>query len=209
MKRDLLQECNDQRIPPKDFTQTFCVRCRNAECVNAGWASSSFEERVLVQVDRLLRNPVRARPEDSRFDAVRAQHFKEVSQAIVLRRREDPWAGPGVFLSEPDPAVVVSPTVEGAVARLAEARGKVPPTVEVAPPEPVIAPPAPPPVVVVAAPLSPPASVNTEFPEEGVMIGGAPPSPDPRSTESLSADPWAPKPKRNVVLPGAKIKMGQ
>jgi hypothetical protein len=219
MKRDLLQECNDQRTPPKDFTQTFCVRCRNRDCVNAGWAGSTFEERVGTQVDRLLNNPIMARPEDSRFDPVRAMHFVEVAQAIVLRRRADPWAGPGVFLAEPDPAMATLPTVEDAVAKLAEARGRKPTavTVEVEPElhppsDPPPAPqmkmtlpeshPAPPPV------LPPPvvrSTVNTEFPDEGVMLGGSPPPP----REGLvSADPWAPKPKHNVVPPGAKIKMG-
>lgn len=221
MKRDLLQECNDQRIPPKDFTQTFCVRCRNHDCVNAGWAGSTFEQRVATQADRLLINPVMARPDDSKFDPVRAMHFVEVAQAIVLRRRADPWAGPGVFLAEPDPATATLPTVEDAVARLAEARGKRPsavtievepelhpePTPEPAPlpqerpPAPVAHPPAP---VVRPPPVTRPA-VNTEFPDEGMMLGGS--SPPPREG-MVSADPWAPKPKHNVVPPGAKIKMG-
>lgn len=221
MKRDLLQECNDQRIPPKDFTQTFCVRCRNPECVNAGWAGSTFEQRVATQVDRLLNNPVQARPDDTRFDPVRAMHFVEVAQAIVLRRRADPWAGPGVFLADPDPSTVTTPAVEDAVARLAEARGKRPSAVSIevepelhpetpaesarTPQEPLSAP--------VAAPVPTPvrptpvarSTVNTEFPDEGVMLGGT--SPPPR--EGLATtDPWAPKPKTNVVPPGAKIKMG-
>jgi len=218
MKRDLLQECNDQRIPPKDFTQTFCVRCRNPDCVNAGWAGSSFEQRVSTQADRLLINPIMARPEDSKFDPVRAMHFVEVAAAIALRRRADPWAGPGVFLADPDPTTATTPAVEDAVARLAEARGKRPSAVsieeepELFPESPVESAPAPPaqPSTPMAAPAPPPppvvrSTVNTEFPEEGVMLGGALP---PTREAPAQADPWAPKPKTNVVLPGAKIRMG-
>ena len=213
MKRDLLHECNDQRIPAKDFTQTFCARCRNHDCVNAGWAGSVFEKRVSTQVERMLTNPIMARPEDSRFDPVRAMHFVEVAEAIVLRRREDPWAGPGVFLAEPDPSIVTLPTVEDAVTKLAEARGKKPPAVSISTePEPEIPiealpqPPPPPAVTPVLPPVvvSRPAA-NTDFPEDGVMIGGAPP---PTRQEPVSADPWAPKPKHNIVPAGAKIRMG-
>lgn len=210
MKLDLLKECNDQRVPPRDFMQTFCVRCRNRDCVNAGWAGSTFEERVSTQVERLLTHPIMARPEDTKFDPLRAMHFVEVPQSVVLRRRADPWAGPGVYLSEPDPHTVATPSVEDAVAKLAEARGKRPPmvSVEVEPELPVEAPPQPtPPVQVQAQPTPPPRpSVNTEFPEEGVMLGGGTPTP-PRERLAPS-DPWAPKPKVNVVPAGAKIKMG-
>lgn len=220
-EQDLLAECNDQRVPPKEFESIFCARCRNRQCARAGWKGSTFEERVSTQVDRLLINPVRANPEDSKFDPVRAMHFAEVAQAIVLRRRADPWAGPGVFLAEPDPATATLPAVEDAVAKLAEARGKRPTavTVEVEPelhPEPsqeTVQTPQDPPRAPVATPAPPPVrpppvtrpTVNTEFPDEGVMLGGSPPPP----REGLvSADPWAPKPKHNVVPPGAKIKMG-
>lgn len=223
-EQDFLAECNDQRIPPKEFESIFCVRCRNPQCVRAGWKGSTFEERVSTQADRLLNHPIMARPEDTKFDPVRAMHFVEVAQAIVLRRRADPWAGPGVFLAEPDPSIVTLPTVEDAVSRLAEARGKRPTGVSVevepelhpehtpeqpletqAPQGPRGAAPVPPPPPPVRPPPVARPTVNTEFPDEGVMLGGS--SPPPREG-MVSADPWAPKPKHNVVPPGAKIKMG-
>jgi len=220
-EQDFLAECNDQRVPPKEFESIFCVRCRNPQCVRAGWKGSTFEERVSTQVDRLLINPVQARPEDTRFDPVRAMHFVEVAAAIVLRRRADPWAGPGVHLAEPDPSTATLPAVEDAVTRLAEARGKRPTavTVEVEPelypePEPTPAPlPQERPPAPVAPPPAPPVrpppvarpTVNTEFPDEGMMLGGT--SPSPREGV-VPADPWAPKPRTNVVPAGAKIKMG-
>lgn len=222
MKPDLLNECNDQHIPPRDFKETFCKRCRNANCANAGWSSSSFEERVRTQVDRLLTNPLQARPDDPRFDHVRATHFVEVAAALSLARRADPWAGPGVHLAEPDPETAKSQVVEDAVSRLAETRGRKLPTVisvEVEEPRPqppleVLEAPAkaperparpvePLPVMAPAKPLMAPVSINTEFPEEGVMLGGAPPRPAAPDT----ADPWAPKPKVTVVPKGSKIRM--
>lgn len=217
MKPDLLNECNDQKIPPREFKETFCKRCRNQNCANAGWASSSFDERVRTQVDRLLINPLQARPEDTRFDPLRAMHFVEVSAAVSLARRADPWAGSGVHLSEPDPETAKSLVVEEAVSRLAEARGKKPPAptiiaveTETSPaPDPVPArepepPPAPRPPL---ANPRPPATINTEFPNEGVMIGGGPPPAN--QSPVRDEDAWAPKPKQTVVPRGAKIRMGE
>lgn len=215
MKPDLLNECNDQHLPPRDFKETFCKRCRNQECANAGWSSSSFEERVRTQVDRLLVNPVQARADDPRFDHVRAMHFVEVAAAISLARRADPWSGPGVHLADPDPETIKSQIVEDAVSKLAEARGRKLPVIaiqqeEEAPlepteqrvtsPEPRVRERAPEP----RAPVTPVMQVNTDFPEEGMMIGGGPPSKPAPET-----DPWAPKPKQTVVPRGAKIRMGE
>lgn len=219
MKPDLLNECNDQKVPPRDFKETFCKRCRNQNCVNAGWSSSTFDERVRTQVDRLLVNPLQARPEDTRFDPIRAMHFVEVAAAISIARRADPWAGPGVHLAEPDPDTVRSQVVEDAVSRLAEVRGRRAPTsvsveveeppVPVEPPAPVEVAPAvpPPPAHPKPVMVAPPAMINTAFPDEGMMIGGdQPPRIPPAQPE---ADPWAPKPKMNVVQRGAKIRMGE
>lgn len=223
MKSDLFEGCNDQRVPPAEFKEMFCKRCRNQDCVNAGWASASFDERMRTQVDRLLINPRQARPEDTQFDPLRAMHFVEVAAAIVLARRADPWAGPGVHLAEPDPATVTSQMVEDAVSKLAEARGRKPtaPTligveVDVAvavepelqpPPRVESAPTRPRDSLALPVAKSPTLGVNTDFPDDGVMIGGGPLSPS-RSSTSVP-DPWAPQPKMNVVPRGAKIKMGE
>lgn len=213
MKPDLLDECNDQKIPPRDFKETFCKRCRNQNCVNAGWASASFDERVRTQVDRLLVNPLQARPEDTRFDPIRAMHFVEVAAAISLARRADPWAGPGVHLAEPDPETAKSQVVEEAVSRLAEARGKKPAPTVIAVEEEKPLPPMPPAAPIPAKPVAvaPVAAINTEFPEEGVMIGGGPVTPPKMGVSQMrpEADPWAPKPKENIVQRGAKIRMGE
>jgi hypothetical protein len=223
VKPDLLNECNDQKVPPREFKEMFCKRCRNQTCANAGWSSSPFDERVRTQVDRLLINPFQARPEDTRFDPIRAMHFVEVAAAIAIARRADPWAGPGVHLAELNPETVKSQVVEEAVSKLAEARGRGSPaptavTVEVeeplVPTEPVTEKAPEPPVVTRPAPavkplpvVNPraPEMINTSFPEEGMMIGGGPSSPKVPAEE----DPWAPKPKLIVVPLGAKIRMGE
>jgi hypothetical protein len=210
MKPDLLNECNDQRIPPREFKETFCKRCRNQNCVNAGWSSSSFEERVRTQVDRLLTHPLQAQPDDPRFDHVRAMHFVEIAAALSIARRADPWVGPGVHLAEPDPETAKSQVVEDAVSKLAEARGRRLPTViaiqeEVSVEEPPVEePPVEEPPVEDVPPLPVALGINTDFPEEGVMIGGG----SPKVSAPVSEDTWAPKPKVNVVPRGAKIKMG-
>jgi hypothetical protein len=147
-------------------------------------------------------------------------HFVEVAAAISIARRADPWAGPGVHLADPDPETVKSQVVEDAVSRLAEARGRkvpAPLAVAVETEEPIHQPlmeSSPDSHLVESStPIAPsrvrepkdavaPVAINTEFPEEGVMIGGATPRQAIPET-----DPWAPKPKEVVVQRGARIRM--
>jgi len=71
MKKDLLTECNDQRISEVEFTSIFCKRCKNKSCGRAGWASSSWEERMSTQADRLLHNPnIVKQSESSRWEGL-------------------------------------------------------------------------------------------------------------------------------------------
>lgn len=65
MKRDLFHECNDQGMTVPEFESLFCQRCRNTECKRAGWSTSSFDDRISSQVERLLLNPNIARQEES------------------------------------------------------------------------------------------------------------------------------------------------
>lgn len=156
-----------------------------------------------TQVDRLLINPLQARPDDTRFDPLRAMQFVEVAAAIVLARRADPWAGPGVHLSDPDLLTTTSSVVEDAVSKLAEARGKAPlvgrPVLDlpVALTEPVAKPLAPAPVEA-AKP-----AVNTEFPDDGVVLGVS----GPATKLEDKNDSWEPKKKPTIVQTGAKIRM--
>jgi hypothetical protein len=70
-KNDLLSSCNDQNIPEKDFTGMFCRRCKNRSCERAGWAFSSWDERINTQVDRLILNPnIISQKEASRWEGL-------------------------------------------------------------------------------------------------------------------------------------------
>lgn len=233
-KLDLLRDCNDQQIPPREFMGIFCNRCRNASCVNAGWSGGKWVDRMATQVDRLLSHPNFADPTADKFDPLRSLDFREVSEAIVLRTKADPWAGPQeVHLADPGVETSANRAVEDAVRALSASRTGVeppPPPPPKADPEPPAVPEAPPlrknpshfqssdPVPPPQTSPSPPQRVavpiaermvNTPFPQGGVMIDGSTPVP------SHTVDPWAPAPsaatpsgKPTRVSVGAKVKMG-
>lgn len=99
-KRDLFPECHasvDKNLSPRDFMETFCRRCRNFNCVNAGYADSSWEHRMATQVDRLLDNPRFADPESSRYEEIRGMDFQSLlREAIALNEvdRRGDWSVP-------------------------------------------------------------------------------------------------------------------
>lgn len=234
-KLDLLRECNDQQLPPREFMGIFCNRCRNAACVNAGWSGGRWVDRMLTQVDRLLDHPQFADPNTEKFDPLRKLDFRELSEAIVLRTKADPWGGPEVHFADPDRETASNQIVEDAVRALAASRGVAPPPepkpapppkVETSPPEPkperrnpayFQQDPAP---ASVEPPREPPKPVpvplaermaNTPFPAEGVMIGGGPPPAPPSpvgATDPWAAPPSSPSNKSVKVAVGSKIKMG-
>jgi hypothetical protein len=217
-KLDLLKECNDRGLPAKEFAGTFCLHCKNAKCINAAWGESSWTQRMGTQVERLLKHPNFADPRDTRFEGIRGLHFVEVQPAIILNPG-DPWAGPGVHLAHPESEVRTPNDVDYAVAALT---GKQSPTTSPssqAPKDQTLggAVEFPVPLEVPSKPKDPGAlvevsnQVNTEFPEEGVMVDGSEPPPNqgPQNGPTLAHDPWAP-PQGNVkfVPVGAKIRMG-
>ena len=208
-KQDLLGECNTQGLAPRDFMSVFCLRCRNHGCSNAGWANSKWEARMMTQEERLLYKPSFADPEDPRFQPVREVDFPLILQEanrLESRRGNDDWD----LMPEVQETLQVQPELPVIIVPVPKSE----PTVQTPVPVPVPVP-VPLPAHVPLPVTNPPThSVeNTDFPEEGVMLGGAP-KPQPPSATSTSprptpiADPWAPKPKERVVAPGAKIKMG-
>lgn len=70
MKKDLLGECNDQKMSEVEFTSLFCKRCKNKECGRAGWASSSWEERIATQADRFLNPTIVSQHESNRWEGL-------------------------------------------------------------------------------------------------------------------------------------------
>jgi hypothetical protein len=221
-KLDLLRECNDQQMAPREFMGIFCNRCRNAACVNAGWSGGKWADRMLTQVDRLLDHPQFADPSADRFDPLRKLDFRELSEGLVLRTKADPWSGPEVHLADPERETASNSVVEDAVRALSASRTGIaepeparpapppPPAPEPPPPEPRRNPaffkadqmpeapppaPQPQPQKPVPVPLME-RMVNTPFPQEGVMLDGSPPV-LPTASPTSGGDPWAPPPSSN------------
>lgn len=235
-KLDLLQECNERQEPPREFMAVFCAHCRNASCVNAGFASSQFEDRIAEQVTRLLTHPTFADPEDPNYKSLREIDFKNLEEPIVVRGG-DPWAGPQVHLADQDRRTQTNDAVEEALAALAESRGKKPPpkravealgaksdeVVSSAPESENKAPDRQPAQTPLARPqqapkanprhyildtpgASPTSEGNTPFPNEGVMLDGSLPA----APGAVPAeDPWTASgsPSQKKVAVGATVKM--
>lgn len=55
---DLYRECNDKNLLKEDeFEATFCKVCKNRKCERAGYAKSTWDERIGSQLERLILNP--------------------------------------------------------------------------------------------------------------------------------------------------------
>ena len=237
MKRDLLQECNDLRIPEKEFRDLFCVRCKNPECVNAGFADSMWSARMLTQEDRLLINPKFADLEDPQFQHLRSLDFPDMlQQAMRLEisdRRKD-WEVPdtdALSVFEPKQANTAFQATQDRGFEILDENGlpfkeddasedaldeAAPSAVPYQPSQyqPIetkstLASPA----LVPAQPLHPPRP-QPRSQLGGLMVDGskAPPTPVSRASTPpvvhQSVDPWAAPPKVQVVPVGSKVKMG-
>lgn len=224
-KVDLLGECNDQGLTPQEFKSTFCKRCRNHTCTNAGWAESIWAGRMSTQVERLLISPRFADPSES-------HPVRDIEFPLVVPSG-DLWVAPEIHLAAPDQRTALTPSVDEAIRTLAETRGKPktqPESVttpiegdrqvrEAGAPNPATAQPRenamprqnPRHYTVNADPATThERPVNTHFPEEGMMVDGSQPPPTPPpDVAPVQEDPWAPKAKPNIVPVGAKVRMGK
>jgi len=55
---DLYKECNEKNLLKEDdFEATFCKVCKNRKCERAGYAKSTWDERIGSQMSRLILNP--------------------------------------------------------------------------------------------------------------------------------------------------------
>ena len=227
-KRDWLRECNDQNVPPQEFHQIFCVRCRNPDCTRAGYAGSLWTNRITTQVERLLENPLFADLSMPQYAKVNALDFPDaLRQALrieIANKRKD-WEVPPEDLT-PEQAMrelAALPDKQEPATRAASLSVTMQEdtlqedtlqedTVE-APDVPAVAP-----EVSRAAPQAAvlatlPARTNTAFPVGGIMLDGSrrtsmatPMTPEP---PKVIVDPWAvPAPVENVVPVGAKIRLG-
>ena len=70
--KDFFVECNEGgMMNPPEFERTFCNQCKNRQCVRAGMAFSTWDKRILTQVDRLLVNPnIVLQADGSRWEGV-------------------------------------------------------------------------------------------------------------------------------------------
>jgi hypothetical protein len=217
---DFLQDCmTDLGVQEhRDFQTTFCVRCRNPQCLHAKWATDKFGERVATQLDRYF-NPIQADISDPQYQGLEdfISKLREGKIQVESDRRGD-WTVPEIPVTDGVSNKTESEqtsSVDDAAQQLSRVRGGE----DLNLPDPLEAeveayanepePPAPEPVAPEPPPAQePPASVgNTEVPNEGMMVGGGA-VPPARVQEKV--DPWA-TPKKSttkVVKPGAKIKMG-
>lgn len=112
-KTDLYETCNEQGLPEQQFKATFCQRCRNHSCENAGWSWSSWEERISSQEDRFLKNPKFANVNDPRFDRVREQDFPVLIQEALRLNSGSEWEIPkSIELAPRTPVTPAEPPKE-------------------------------------------------------------------------------------------------
>lgn len=227
---DYLQECmadftakvdkidpNQGKITTREFMATFCGKCRNPDCVNAGWAEDRFSGRVRTQYDRFL-NPLQLDPMLPKFASIVAADFKDMLhkayQLEVADRRGD-WEIPEIPIMDGKPVLSQSSTgtVDSAIRSLAKAQGRPEPLVQVEEPAPKLV--VPPPLPAPHHPKTPvtkvPAKGNTARPAP-MMLDGSPlpttPATKAASPPQTEPDPWTPKPEIRKVNPGATIRMG-
>jgi hypothetical protein len=188
MKKDLISECNDQRLPEQDFVATFCNRCKNKSCERAGWSSSSWESRISTQAERFLHNPnIVLQSESSRWDDIGDfEVIKQTSVAEVWGAPQRPT--PPLFEApESEPQTEETPPVEEESEEVME----LPPKLEVADEEEGRSP-------------TPPVQRLVNTPPQQIYVGGL--EPPPAKKETPRTDPWAVP--TNKVSVGGTFKMG-
>jgi len=223
-KRDWLRECNDQNVPPQEFHQIFCVRCRNSDCTRAGYSVSLFADRVSTQVERLLINPQFADLTLPQYAKINANDFPDAVRhalRIELANKRKDWEIPpedldiGAAMAELAGAVPVKATpprhegLEITVVEEAEIHGETRDATQVVAPQPPPEPVRPDVTETTKQPVLI-QRTNTAFPVGGVMIDGSkPPTRKEPPKLAVPVDPWAvPAPVENVVPVGAKIRLG-
>ena len=114
--KDFYMECNDgeSKLTPQQFEEIFCSQCKNRECVRASWGYSSWDKRILTQVDRLLDNPnIVKQSESSRWEGI-------ADLEVFQEQQSETWGSsskPLVHIEEPKievkPTIIeVKPTIE-------------------------------------------------------------------------------------------------
>jgi len=222
-KRDWLRECNDQNVPPQEFNQIFCVRCRNPECSRAGYSGSIWADRITTQVERLLENPLFADLTLPQYAKVNANDFPDaLRQAlrIEVASKRGEWELPPEDLDikaamvelaggQATPPQPTKAQAQFSIELVEEAEAEPAPERETVRETHVTHAAPPPPDVMKTPPLVLPQRTNTPFPVGGVMLDGSRPPSQAIKKETPAVDPWAvPATKDVVVSVGAKIRLG-
>ena len=179
-------------MSPPEFESTFCSQCKNRQCVRAGMAFSSWDKRILTQVDRLLMNPnIVLQTEASRWEGIADFDRFNEPQSIEV------WGVP-----EPSPLVVEEVREEEDTL---PAPPVDPPEIE----EDVMT--SAPEIDLLPQPISEPQTVPYQnplnTPPQEITIGEAPlPLQNRPKPKRFQEDPWA----VTETLPvGGKFKMGK
>ena len=188
--KDFFIECNEgAMMSPPEFERTFCNQCKNRQCVRADWAFSSWDKRILTQVDRLLENPnIVLQSEASRWEGVSDFEGFQEPQMIEV------WGVP----EEPKTPVDGDEREEEDTL----------PAPEIDPPD-LEGEDTPPLGNLIVQPIPQPYHNPLNTPPQEIMIGEAPKPVEPLSRprpKRYQADPWA----VTETLPvGGKFKMGK
>lgn len=220
---DLLRDCMASTGLPQDtqsaedFARFFCKLCWNTDCPRAEQVDLPWERRMATQVERLLTHPNFAAENDPRFENIRRIPFKDMFRDAVrleIANQRGDWQVPVLPGDPGEELETLAPPqhtdhVDQAAKALAQALGKEEPTI----PEATEKPEAPVPPKEIPVPShfvrkeNRSQQANTDFPLEGVMVGGDPiPEQAPKTPE---VDPWAvPVQKGEKVSVGGTVKMG-
>jgi hypothetical protein len=95
--KDLLFECNDQGMSEKEFTDVFCKVCKNRKCARASWAFSTWDERIITQVDRFFHTPTIKQSEASQYQGISDFEEYHINPAI------DVWTPSSLDFSKTQP----------------------------------------------------------------------------------------------------------
>ena len=186
--KDFFVECNEGgMMSPPEFERTFCSQCKNRQCVRASWAFSSWDKRILTQVDRLLENPnIVLQTETSRWEGV--SDFDAFNEPQTLEVWGTPQPPIQINVEREEADTIPAPQVE-------------PPEVE----EDEIMTSAP---KIQPQPIPQPQAYHNPLntPAQEITIGEAPRPSQKSRPKNFQADPWA----VTETLPvGGKFKMGK
>ena len=130
-KVDYLEECNDQRISIVEFKQIFCNRCRNTDCVNAGWSGSIWKGRMDTQVQALLEDPKFADLSNPKYAQIREADFPSLlhkAMRLEISDRKADWEPvPEIDISNGKDEIAntaTTSTVDEAIKKMAAIQGK-------------------------------------------------------------------------------------